>query len=243
MNAHKTTWLLLLASWMSLSGCSSTRNFRPAPGSSGSRSLTSISPANVLVGSPDLTLSITGTNFAGARHFFSQAVLSVNGSNTLLATTFIDSTQLTAIVPAPLLNSPISAQVFVQTGDPMGDIALAKSNSLGFSVTTSPANPGAPLITSMTPNSAGVGSPDLTLSITGAHFANSVRYYHSVVTWSVNGTDIYLATSIASSTQLTAVIPAALLVSPGKAAVSVQTWYFADDIPTSVSSPVAFTVN
>jgi hypothetical protein len=88
-----------------------------------------------VAGSPDLKLTITGVNFAGRPHFFSQAVWSVNGSTRLLATTFVSSTKLTAVVPAALLSNPGTAQVFVETGDPMGDGPLQRSNSLDFIVT------------------------------------------------------------------------------------------------------------
>ena len=40
-----------------------------------------------------------------------------------LATTFVSATQLTAVVPRALLSAPVIAEVFVETGDPMGDNA------------------------------------------------------------------------------------------------------------------------
>jgi hypothetical protein len=108
--------------------------------------LISISPTDAVAGRPDLVLNITATtaSFAGARHNRSWAVWSVNGSNTVLATNFLSSTQLTAVIPATLITAPVAAQVFVMTGDPMGDVLL-QSNSIGFRVseptvsTTSPA--------------------------------------------------------------------------------------------------------
>ena len=122
----------------------------------------------------------------------------------------------------------------------MGDIPLRKSDSVSFSVTIP--SPGVPSISSISPTSAVVGSPDLTLTVTGSNFVNANRY-HNVVAWSVNGNDTSLATTFVSSTQLTAVIPASLLLNPTAAKVSVQTWYFDNDTPTSVSNSVSFSVN
>src|SRR5207249_614528 len=52
----------------------------------------------------------------------------------------------------------------------------------------------------------------------------------------------FLPTAFVSGTQLTALIHAALLMKPITAKVSVQIYYFADDIPTSVSNSVSFAV-
>ena len=53
-----------------------------------------------------------------------------------LAATFISSTQLIAVIPAALLANPVTAQVFVETGDPMGDIPLLQTSSISFEVTS-----------------------------------------------------------------------------------------------------------
>jgi len=75
----------------------------------------------------------------------------VNGTNTSLATTFVSSTQLTAVIPAALLSNPATAQVFVQTGDPMGDIPLSKSNSANFSVNAPAAATVSPTLVTLGP--------------------------------------------------------------------------------------------
>ena len=230
---------LLTATVVAILGCGGGSS-SPAPASPPPPPNISISPTSAVAGSPDLTLTVMGSNFLGETHNFSQAVWSANSSNTLLATTFVSSTKLTAVVPAALLRNPGTAQVFVQTGDPMGDIPLGKSNSVSFSVIAP--SPGVPSISSISPTSAVVGSPDLTLTVTGSNFVNANRY-HNVVAWSVNGSDTSLATTFVSSTRLTGVIPAALLLSPTTAKLSVQTWYFDNDTPTSVSNSVSFSVN
>jgi hypothetical protein len=63
----------------------------------------------------DLSLILTGAGLASEGNHSSQV---------LSTTTFIGSTQLVAIVPAALLANPVTAQVFVETGDWMGDIPL-----------------------------------------------------------------------------------------------------------------------
>src|SRR5690242_6973953 len=86
-----------------------------------------------------------------------------------------------------------------------------------------PSPPPAPTITAISPTSATVGSADLTLAITGSNFVHDVQNYHSQVAWTVNGKDSFLATTFLSSTQLTAVIPAALMSSVVAAKVTVGT--------------------
>ena len=112
-----------------------------------------ISPATATAGSTDLTLTVTGSNFAAARHDSSLAVWVMNGSNTFLATTFVSSTQLSAVVPAALLVNPVVAEVFVQTGDPMGDV-FTTSNSVNFSVTSKNASAASisPTLVTLGPN-------------------------------------------------------------------------------------------
>jgi hypothetical protein len=158
---------------------------------------------------------------------------------TLLVTTFVSSTQLTAVIPAALLKSPGRALLFVETGDPMGDIPLEKSNSVSFEVTTP-----RPSINSIAPTNVAAGSRDLTITVRGSNFADlNTGPLGSAVVWSANGSEVFLATTYISSTQLTAVIPEALLASPTIARLSVQTFHGADDIPSAVSNTVTFTVN
>jgi Galactose oxidase, central domain len=93
-------------------------------------------------------------------------------------------------------------------------------------------------ISSITPTSAAEGSSDLQLTMTG-QFTHPDGQYRWIVLWSSNtGLPI---TSI-SRTQITAVIPATLLVTPVTAPVRVQLWYKADDGPRAVSNAVTFSV-
>jgi hypothetical protein len=183
-----------------------------------------ISPTSAVVGSPDLTLTIKGSNFGGG-HTLSQAVWSANGTKTPLATTFVSSTQLTAVVPGDLLNAPVAAQIFVQTSDLIEGGPPRLSGSAGFIVTTSPAAP--VMISSISPSSAPTGSSDIIVTVTGSNF-DAQRFHMSIVGWSaVPGAPhccvTWLNTRSFSNTELTAVIPAALLQSPGTAEVFVET--------------------
>ncbi|HXB13813.1 MAG TPA: IPT/TIG domain-containing protein, partial [Bacteroidia bacterium] len=74
--------------------------------------LVSLSPASALAGSPSFTLTVNGANF------ISSSVISFDNQN--LATTFINSTQLTALVTASLISSGKSKHVEVITPTPGG---------------------------------------------------------------------------------------------------------------------------
>lgn len=84
--------------------------------------LTSLSPNSVAVGSSDLAISLSGSNFT------SLSLVQWNGSN--LATTFVSATQLTAIIPGSSLATLGTWQVSVFNPSPGG----GTSTSLPFSV-------------------------------------------------------------------------------------------------------------
>src|SRR5215469_9735656 len=177
-----TTIALIAALVMTASGCGGGSSAQSPPPPSGA-SIGSISPTTAVPGSPDLSLTVNGSNFANGVHKGSRVVWSANGTDTLLATTFISSNQLIAVVPAALLKNVGTAQVLVETGDPMGDIPLSKSNSVTFSIATPPLGP--PSISSISPTSAAAGSPDLTLTVTGSNFVFSPGKKFIAVVWSV----------------------------------------------------------
>jgi len=100
------------------------------------------------------------------------------------------------------------------------------------------------VITSLSPTSVGAGSPDLTLTITGSNLDLIHSGSHStntVAVWSgLPATP--LTTKVVSGSQLTAVVPAALMAKPVTAQIFIQKWYFADDSPFATSNSLAFTV-
>ncbi len=107
-------------------------------------SISSISPSTVTAGSPDVTITIDGANFGHFGHFvWSTAFWTTNGNlhdtGTWLQTTIVSSSQLTAVIPTKLLQSPTSVQIVVINGDIMGMtdgyFGYPRSNSMTFSVT------------------------------------------------------------------------------------------------------------
>jgi len=64
-----------------------------------------------------------------------------------------------------------------------------------------------------------------------------------VAVWSVNGRPTFLATSVVSSSQITATVPANLLSTPIVALVWVETYKGQDDMPSSTTRQVPFTVS
>lgn len=158
----------------------------------------SVSPTSVPAGSSAFTLSVTGSNFQ------SQAV--VNWNTTALATTYNSSTSLSAAVPATLAGSGIVAHITVSNPDGQA------STSTGTSSEVSVNNP-APTLTSSSPTWVYAGAADTTFTLTGTNFTSS-----SVVMAGATA----LTTSFVSSTQLTAVVPAATLASVGALNLSVS---------------------
>ncbi|HXY50328.1 MAG TPA: kelch repeat-containing protein [Terriglobales bacterium] len=118
MKTTKAASLLFLLASLALAGCSSTLGSSPTTPTSAF----AIAPKSAPAGSPDIQLSISGVGFSNGP-LKSTAIWSVKGSggNVPLATTFVSTTQLRAVIPAALLGNPGSAYVFVETADPMGD--------------------------------------------------------------------------------------------------------------------------
>jgi hypothetical protein len=166
---------LLAAILFVTSGCGTgTASPPPPPPPSTAPSISSISPTSVTLGSADLTLTITGSNLTATPHNVRRAKWSANNTITHLATTVVSDTQLTAVVPAGLLVSVVTAQVFIEYGDPMGDSPLSKSNAVSFSVVI-----GASSITSVSPSSVTLGPKGT------QQFVATVISSSSPVTWSV----------------------------------------------------------
>lgn len=141
----------LIAMVLAESGCGSgvastpppQQPAQPTPEPSGAISITSISPVTAVAGSPDLTLTITGSKLdlrhSGNKRTFTVAVWSVNGTDTLLNTTVLGATQITAVVPAAFLANPVTARLSIQKSYFADDSPFAVSNALSFVVTATPA--------------------------------------------------------------------------------------------------------
>jgi hypothetical protein len=178
---------------------------------------------------PDLTLTIAGSNtfiFAQGRVQYSTVVWSQNGTDTPLMTTFVSSSQLTTIVPAALMASPVGATIHVEIWDRIEGTRVAASSSVPFQVTLTPPQTPTPSISSVSPSTVAAGSPDLTIEIDGSNFGRYGHFIWSTAFWTTNGnlhdTGTWLQTTIISSSQLTAVIPAKLLESPNSVEIVVM---------------------
>ena len=163
-------------------------------GSVSSLTLSSISPAQIQAGSPDFTLTATGSGFV------SGAAITLNG--TAITTTFDSATQLHATVPAADVASAGTITVGVTNPD------KSASNTLPFTINS---------VTSFTliaisPTAVAAGSPDFTLTAIGTGFVSGA-------TITLNGTAI--ATTFDSATQLHATVPAADVASAGTITVGV----------------------
>lgn len=174
--------------------------------------VTAVGP--VTLGNP-IQLAITGTNFAAG------ALVQWNNGTTVtgLSTSFIDSTDLNATVPANLVTAPSTVQISVQSG---GSTSAPKQFTIP-SIT----------ITSLSTNTVTAGSAALQLSVNGGNFNAT-----SVVQWSNGSTPTPLATTMVSSTQLSALVPASLLANAGTAFVNVATGtLLSNTLPLTIQSP------
>jgi hypothetical protein len=157
--------------------------FTISPVTSGVPQVSSISPANVLVGTTNgLTLHITGKNFV------SQSGVFVNGANR--SATFIDSTSLTAQLNSTDVVLPGALQITIVNPSPGG------GSSAPFAL---PVDTPDPVISAVSPaNAQAGGTTAITLSVTGTGFLNQ---YTNI---NVNG--VPFVTTVAGSTGASATL-------------------------------------
>ena len=156
--------------------------------------ITSISPNSSLAGSAEFTLTVNGVNLD------STSVAQWNGSN--VATTFVNSSQVTAAVPAADVSTAGTFSVTV-----FNSSTSQTSNPATFTVN----NP-LPALTSLSPNGATVGA-GFTLTVNGSNFVNGAS-----VVW--NGSA--RSTTFVNSGQVTAAILASDIAAVGTASVTVS---------------------
>jgi hypothetical protein len=194
------------ASDIELGGALAINVFNPGPGGGMSNiatlivnnpapRITSISPDSALAGSPEITLVVNGSGFSPA------SVVRFGGVN--LATTYITSSQVTALIPPPLLGIGAAISVVVVNPAPGG----GTSNVATFSVN----NP-APVIASLSPDQVLATGPQFTLTVNGGGFVGG-----SIVR--VNGQD--RQTSFVSASQLTATVLASDITAGGSLSITV----------------------
>ncbi len=155
----------------------------------------SISPTSATAGGDAFTLTVNGTNF------ISTSTVQWGGADR--TTTYVSATQLTAAITAADIATGGTAAVTVFNPTPDGGTSGAQTFTVNNPV---------PVISSLSPSSAIKGGALFTLTVNGSNFISS-----STVQW--ESTD--RVTTYVSSTQLTAVILAADILTAGTAAVTV----------------------
>jgi hypothetical protein len=163
--------------------------------------LASISPASANASGPAFTLTVNGSGF------LSGSVIEWNQAP--LTTTYVNSQQLTATVPASDLAAPGTAQVAVFNPVPGG----GSSEAAVFTINAPPSNP-VPGLTSLSPAFTSAGAAAFTLTVNGSGFISG-----STVYWGSTA----LSTQFVSANQLTAQVQAAQIVSAGIATLTVET--------------------
>lgn len=178
--------------------------------------LSAISPESVAVGTGVTSISVGGSGFSSK----SQVQFNANGTQTALATTFISQSQLSASIPARLLQTAGTAQVSVS--DPTRQ---SPSTTATFTVTLAP-----PVVSALAPSSALAGSAAFALTVTGSNFVSGAV---------LNFDGVAQPTTFVSATSLTATIPAAAIAAAGTNSIIV-----ANPAPLGgTSSALSFTVN
>jgi uncharacterized repeat protein (TIGR01451 family) len=193
-------------------GAANVSVYTPAPGGGTASTLTfsisaapvptvsTVFPSSSYVGAGDTAITVFGTGFVVA------STIQWNGAD--LTTSFISGTQVRATVPSADLVSVGSNSIKVN--NPSGG---GLSNSISFSVLPNPT----PTISVISPNSAPIGSANLTLTVNGSGFTNT-----SVVRWTgLSTTD--LPTQYVNGSRLTATVPNTALQTFGTFSVNVFT--------------------
>lgn len=155
--------------------------------------ITSLSPAAINAGNPAFTLAVTGTDFT------TNSTVLWNGNPQ--ATTYVNPTQLTSQIPAANVATPGTASVSIN--DPI----YGSSSAETFTIT-----PLSLTLTSVSPQTVTAGGASFVLTALGTAFTGT-----STVEW--NGAA--LATTLVSSTELIAQVPASDIISTGTASVMV----------------------
>ena len=201
MKRGQSFWVLIFAMCV-FTGCgggtSPSGDNPPPPPPPSAPTITFISPNTAVAGGPAFTLTINGTNFVASS--------TVTFGGAAPATTFVNSRQLTAAIPASGIVSTGMPAVTVTNPAPDG----GTSNPMSF-IITSNVNP-VPTIDILYPSCAPAGEP-VQLEVVGVNFVAS-----SVVLW--NGSDLP-TTSNGTVNGLSAQISASDVAAAGTANVTV----------------------
>jgi hypothetical protein len=173
-------------------------DFTITPVPNGGPVISAFSPASAKAGDPGFTLTVNGNNFAV------NDPVTWNGS--VRATTFVNSTQVTAAISQTDIALAGSASVAVNTPN-----LVTASPSLNFPITGAD-NP-MPSVSSVSPSSTASGGTDFELTVSGSGF-------NSFTSVEFNGAAV--ATAFISGSQVVALIPAADIATKGSADIGVS---------------------
>ncbi len=171
-------------------GCSAGSPPAAAPSPSPTVTLTVslVAPATVLAGSGATTVTVTGTGFSSAT--------AVQVGGIAEATTFVSSTQVTAVVPASQLVTAGTAPVVATNG-----VGSVSSGAVSLQIN----NP-VPTISQFSPATLTAGAGATAITVTGTNFV-------STTTIQIGGSS--RTTTVASATQLTFQLTASDLAAGG----------------------------
>jgi hypothetical protein len=210
----KGSWTALAVAFSAIFAVTSCNDYGNTFQSNTGAVITSLSPANTTAGGGDFTLTLTGAGFD------QKTVVHWNGQN--LATTFVNPSSMTAVVPAA--NTAKAGIFFVNTVSPhSGSQNNGLSNVVNFTVFPPPNPP--PAISKMTPSCAVAGSTTTSFPITivGTNFLPaSDPSGGSQVNWNTATQTTLPIVGPISSTQIQATVSAALVAAPGTANVTVS---------------------
>lgn len=153
-------------------------------GSTGSYSLSSLTPTSIAPGSPATTITINGTGFT------SSSIVYFN--TTALTTTFINSGQISAVIPTTLLTTAASANITVQTSGITSNalsLTIGTGASTGITISCSPsAGPPAVGYNYLTTCTANGGKAPFAWSIVAGVLPNGiVQGYSTSSTITISG--------------------------------------------------------
>jgi hypothetical protein len=188
--------------------------------------VTSISPTSGPQGDV-VNITVTGSGFLPSARVVVPAALSYP-SIAFLPTTFISSTQLSAVVRRDFNQYPTTLTLQVFNVYPGG----VGSNTATLTITAV-----APTITTLSPPSASAGSGDFTLTVNGSNFITPCLctpdpILGTVILW--NGTP--LSSLGGTTTSVAGTVPASLVANPGTATISVV------NPGNNVSNTLTFTI-
>ncbi len=193
-----------LAVFLASCGSSNSAVINPTP------SVTGVFPSSVTAGTQSFTLYLTGNNFLNGKIANTTGVSTAYWNGSARTTVYNnDTNQLAVSILASDVATSGIAQVTVSNPTPGGGVSPAAT------FTINPVQNNTPLISTISPTSAGVNAAAFTITVNGTGFQPS-----SVIAW--NGSPL-CPTYVVSSTQLTATVDSTYLTSASLASISVYT--------------------